>query len=224
MSGFQNLKNQFKDMGENAWTIPNLLSVVRIILIPIFVYLFLIQNYKATVIVVFISGMTDLIDGKIARHFNQISKLGKMLDPAADKLTQMALSILLFFHFNDSEEKLVRVFSYIFLLFILKEVLMIVSSFVLLSWNILPQASVLLGKTSTLFFYMVIGLLMLFAPGCGALEKYFTFPTEVMIVMVSLSAILTISAFFAYMPDTLRLMRIRKERLAAEAESEVQTQ
>ncbi len=221
MSGFQNLKHQFEDMGENAFTIPNILSVLRIILIPVFVYLFLVQNYKAAVLAVFISGMTDLVDGKIARHFNQISKLGKMLDPAADKLTQMTLAVLLFFHFNDSEEETIKVFSYVFLLFILKEFLMIVASFVLLSWDILPQVSVLWGKCATFFFYIVIGLLLCFAPGCGALEEYYIFPTEVIIGMVSASAFLTISAFFAYVPDTLKQMRIRKERLAAEAESEV---
>lgn len=221
MSGFQNLKHQFEDMGENALTIPNALSVVRIILIPVFVYLFLIENYKTAVLVVFISGMTDLLDGKIARHFNQISKLGKMLDPAADKLTQMALAVLLFLHFNDSDEETIKAFSYVFLLFCLKEFLMILSSFILLSWDIVPQAAAIYGKVATFTFYIVIGLVLCFAPNFGALHEYFTLPTTVIMVMVSVSAFLTITAFFAYMPDTLKQMRLRKERLAAQAESEV---
>lgn len=221
MSGFQNLKHQFEDMGKNALTIPNLLSLLRIILIPVFVYLFLVQKYKAAVIVVFFSGMTDLFDGKIARHFNQISNLGKLLDPAADKLTQMTLAVLLFSHFNDSDEETVKAFSYVFLLFILKEFLMIVASFALLMLDITPQAAVIYGKVATFVFYVVIGLLLCFAPGCGALNTYFELPTTVIIIMVSVAAFLTIVAFFSYLPDTIKQIRARKERLAAETEREV---
>ena len=62
------LKEQLKDMGENAFTIPNVLSVIRIILIPVFVVLFQSGRYLPAVIVIFASGLTDLFDGKIARH------------------------------------------------------------------------------------------------------------------------------------------------------------
>lgn len=218
MSGFQNLKHQFEDLGENALTIPNLLSVIRIILIPVFAYLFVTQHYKVSVLIVFISGMTDLFDGKIARHFNQISNLGKLLDPAADKLTQITLAVLLFVHFNDSDEKTVKAFSYIFFLFVLKEFLMIVASFGLLALDITPQAAVIYGKVATFVFYVVIGLLLCFAPGCGALNEYFELPTVAIIVMVSVSAFLAIVAFFSYLPDTIKQIRMRKDKPESERE------
>ncbi|MCQ2489920.1 MAG: CDP-alcohol phosphatidyltransferase family protein, partial [Clostridia bacterium] len=85
--GMNTLRAQFEDMGQNVWTIPNVLSMLRIIAIPFFVYFFVTKKYLIAVLVILISGLTDLFDGKIARRFNQISKLGKLLDPAADKLT-----------------------------------------------------------------------------------------------------------------------------------------
>ena len=77
-------------------TIPNLLSVVRIALIPVIVWLYSFeQNYHAAIGVILLSAATDIVDGWIARHFNMISDFGKALDPLADKLTQGALLLCL---------------------------------------------------------------------------------------------------------------------------------
>ena len=77
-------------------TIPNLLSVVRLALIPVIVWLYSYEkNYYAAIGVILLSGATDIIDGWIARHFNMISDFGKALDPLADKLTQASLLICL---------------------------------------------------------------------------------------------------------------------------------
>ena len=77
-------------------TIPNLLSLVRLLLIPVIVWLYVEKgNYYGAFAVVVLSGATDLADGFIARRFNMISDLGKILDPAADKLTQAALFVCL---------------------------------------------------------------------------------------------------------------------------------
>ena len=70
------------------WTVPNILSLFRIALIPVLVLTYLSCDdiwLPASVLV--LSGLTDLLDGWIARHFNQISEIGKLLDPIADKLT-----------------------------------------------------------------------------------------------------------------------------------------
>ncbi len=77
-------------------TIPNLLSVVRIALIPVIVWLYSYEkNYYAAIGVIVLSAATDIVDGWIARHFNMISDFGKALDPFADKLTQAALLLCL---------------------------------------------------------------------------------------------------------------------------------
>lgn len=73
-------------------TIPNILSFVRLCMIPLFIWIYCVRkNYALTGAVILLSGMTDLADGFIARHFHMISDLGKVLDPVADKLTQAAV-------------------------------------------------------------------------------------------------------------------------------------
>ena len=77
-------------------TVPNLLSLVRIILIPVIVWLYSFEkDYYAAIGVILLSGATDVVDGWIARRFNMISDFGKALDPLADKLTQAALLLCL---------------------------------------------------------------------------------------------------------------------------------
>lgn len=77
-------------------TIPNVLSFVRICLIPVIIWLYLgKKDYMLAGIFVLISGLTDVVDGWIARTFHMISDLGKVLDPIADKSTQIVVVILL---------------------------------------------------------------------------------------------------------------------------------
>lgn len=81
---------------DQVLTIPNLLSVIRLALIPLIVWLYIgKQEYSAAVAVILISGATDIIDGFIARKFNMVSDLGKILDPVADKLTQATVILCL---------------------------------------------------------------------------------------------------------------------------------
>lgn len=71
-------------------TIPNLLSLVRLGLIPVFLFLLVRGDYGWAVLVLAVSSITDFVDGYIARHFGQISRLGQLLDPAADRLSIFA--------------------------------------------------------------------------------------------------------------------------------------
>ena len=98
-TGPESLKPANADSTKNKiLTIPNLLSLFRLCLIPVFMWLYCVEkNYLWTGIILIISGLTDTVDGFVARHFNMISDLGKILDPVADKLTQAAM---LFCHNN----------------------------------------------------------------------------------------------------------------------------
>ena len=89
------MKDNVGDLFENWNTIPNWLSFFRIAMIPVFSVLFIKEYYVAAFIVMIVAAVTDLIDGKIARKYNMVSNLGKMLDPIADKLSQMAIVIIL---------------------------------------------------------------------------------------------------------------------------------
>ena len=82
---------------KEIFSIPNIMGYFRIILIPVFCYMYINaesdREYLMATIVVLVSSLTDLFDGMVARKFNQITNLGKILDPVADKLTHAALAI-----------------------------------------------------------------------------------------------------------------------------------
>ena len=79
-----------------VFTIPNILSFIRLGMIPLIIWLYCFEkNYPLSMLFVVLSGITDVVDGFIARHFNMVSDFGKALDPLADKLTQAALLLCL---------------------------------------------------------------------------------------------------------------------------------
>ncbi|HIZ13879.1 MAG TPA: CDP-alcohol phosphatidyltransferase family protein [Candidatus Mediterraneibacter stercorigallinarum] len=81
-------------------TIPNMLSFFRLCLIPVIMWLYCVEdNYLWAGIVLIVSGITDTVDGFVARHFHMTSDLGKVLDPVADKLTQAAMLFCLLTRF-----------------------------------------------------------------------------------------------------------------------------
>lgn len=81
---------------KEIFSVPNLMGYFRILLIPVFCWLYAARRaYLAAGLVVLISALTDLFDGKIARKFNMVTELGKILDPVADKLTHCALAVCL---------------------------------------------------------------------------------------------------------------------------------
>ena len=71
--------------------VPNILSVCRILLIPVIVISVALHNYILALIIFTISSLTDIIDGYIARNFDAVTNVGKLLDPLADKLTQLSM-------------------------------------------------------------------------------------------------------------------------------------
>jgi cardiolipin synthase len=84
-------------MKEQFMTVPNLLSMLRLALVPVFLYLLLNEKYLSAIVVLAVSSLTDYLDGYFARRFNQVTRLGQLLDPAADRLyifsTLVGLSI-----------------------------------------------------------------------------------------------------------------------------------
>lgn len=86
-----------KPTKNEVFTIPNILGYVRILLIPVFVVLYLNRLFGWAILALAISIMTDFFDGIIARKFNQVTELGKFIDPVADKLSQAAVVVTLAF-------------------------------------------------------------------------------------------------------------------------------
>ena len=86
---------------KQLFTIPNLLSLLRLCMIPLIIWLYCTQkNYALTAVVLVLSGLTDMVDGYVARRFNMVTDLGKALDPVADKLTQASVMFCLLSRFR----------------------------------------------------------------------------------------------------------------------------
>ena len=189
---------------ENWKTIPNLISFIRILLIPVFAVLFYKDYTIAAFIILALSGLSDMVDGKIARKFNQISNLGKLLDPIADKLTVFAIAIILFLRFNQAENEALNSFSWVFLLFIAKDIVMLGFGLFMIFLGLTPAAAEIYGKLATVAFYTVMALVMTVGPEVGAFRELYALPDTVMMVLVVISVVLTFIAFFSYIPGVVK--------------------
>ena len=142
---------------KNILTIPNFLSLLRILMIPIIVWLYLAEkNPHAAAAVVILSGLTDIADGIIARKFNMISDFGKILDPIADKLTQVALIVSL--SMTPGYEKMLWLVG----LFIVKESIVALLGYITLRNTDSVESAKWYGKLSTFVLYASIIALILF--------------------------------------------------------------
>lgn len=131
------------------FTIPNVISAIRILLIPVFVCLYFgsfINNTTYAFLVIVLSALSDIVDGYIARRFNMVSNLGKVLDPVADKLTQLAIVIVFCFKHNT----LIPVFFVLFT----KELLTTVAATLWFKKGLKPMSAKWWGKVSTAILYL----------------------------------------------------------------------
>jgi cardiolipin synthase (CMP-forming) len=78
---------------DTFWTVPNLITIFRFLGVPLFVWLIVTRDYLAAVVVLAVVGSTDWVDGYVARRFNQVSKVGKWLDPMADRLMLIVVAV-----------------------------------------------------------------------------------------------------------------------------------
>lgn len=127
--------------------VPNILTIIRFFLIP-FILVFIIKdNYIGAAIMLTLSGITDVADGFIARHFNFISDFGKLMDPLADKATQISTLIAIV-------AKGIIPF-WILIIIVVKEIVMICGASFLYGRN-LVVSSKWFGKLSTVILYIAI--------------------------------------------------------------------
>lgn len=127
--------------------IPNILTVARFFLIPFIIYFILKEQYILAFVFLIISGLTDVLDGFIARKFNFITNFGKLIDPLADKTTQIA--VLLTLSFKDI------IPFWIIVVVIIKEAAMIAGASFLYGKE-LVVSSRWFGKLATVLFYVAI--------------------------------------------------------------------
>lgn len=210
-------KENVKDLFENWNTIPNWLCFVRIALIPVFTVMFIKEQYIAAFITMIVAALTDVFDGKIARKFNMVSNLGKILDPIADKLSQIAIVIILLYKFWDGPLK------YVLFLFILKEGIMIIGGAILLSKGLRPVAAEIWGKLATVVFYTFMITIIALGPN-GALVGVWIFkelPNAVTTAMVVISAVLAFASLFGYAPGFIKQIKENKQNENSDTDKEI---
>lgn len=178
---------------KDLWSIPNILCYVRFLLIPVFVFLYIKaeepKEYLQAAAVVFISGLTDFLDGFIARTFDMVTELGKLVDPMADKLTQVSLIFVLVVK--------IKWMFLLLILFVLIQMFMLVAGLVMLKKGKRLNGSKWFGKVSTTVFYAVM-LALIAVP---------TMDTNISnLLMLVCSAFLMLS-FLLYAKEYLKMYR-----------------
>lgn len=181
------------------FTIPNILSYLRILLIIPFTILFLNKRYEASAIVIVLSGLSDCIDGFLARKLNQITQLGKMLDPVADKLTLLAVAVCL----SVIEPIIFPVIT----ILALKDILMLIGASLLLKNHIMPVQSAWYGKLGTICFYVSVAAIVIF----DMILKFENFYI-VSFIMLSITAVIMIYSLIRYYLIFKALLKEHKEK------------
>ncbi len=147
-----------KNWKKEILSIPNLLSIFRLLLIPVYIIIYLnavdAWDYFLAAAILAVSCLTDMIDGKIARKFNMITMLGKIIDPLADKATQFALILCLALKYP--------VLWYLVGLFVVKESFMLIAGGIRFKKGRMLKGALLSGKvcTTVLFVSLIIMVLL----------------------------------------------------------------
>ncbi len=146
-----------KNWKQEIFSIPNLLSLFRLILIPVYVVIYLNaqteKEYFLAAAILSVSCLTDMIDGKIARRFNMITTVGKVLDPIADKATQFTMIICLAIRHP--------VLNYLIALFVVKELFQLIAGIFRLRKGMILKGALITGKVSTTVLFISLILMVL---------------------------------------------------------------
>ena len=157
---------------------------MRIILfVPFVIYFVHDQIWQAAVVLV-ISGLSDMLDGMIARKFNQFTELGQMLDPLSDKMTQGAVAVCL----AVEQPVLIPLLA----IFVIKEILMVAAGCLLIKKGKKPGGSKWYGKVATTLFYLSFTTIVALK-GIWGIEDM-----RVTVTLLSITAVSMIYAFVQY--------------------------
>lgn len=152
------IKDWMKDWKKEILTIPNLLSLFRLALIPVYVAIYLnateLWHYYLSAGILAVSCLTDMIDGQVARRFNMITNLGKILDPVADKATQFALILCLASRYV--------VMYLLIVLFVVKEGFQLIAGGLNLRKGKMLEGALISGKVCTTVLFISLILMVMF--------------------------------------------------------------
>ena len=194
------MKDRFRKLFTNVWNIPNVLTMLRIILIPVFVAVFFSTPHdrdKIAALVIFAAAsITDMFDGMLARKLNQITDFGKLFDPLADKVMVVTAMVC---------QALIGVFPWIAIIIVgVKELIMMLGGFFMLSKNVVVYSNYV-GKTAQVFFIASL-LLSFFHPSLAA-GNVCLFGMTIDCVLLWITVALSLTALVVYAAGSLKTLK-----------------
>ena len=141
--------------------VPNILSLIRLLMVPLFVWLFLADSVVAALVVFILAGATDVADGFIARKYNCTSTLGKILDPLADKAIQLAAFLCLWCKGY--------VPGWMPVIYLVKELATVIGAFIIFRKTKFVVKSNFFGKLATVLVFGAVFVIAVF----GNRSKYY---------------------------------------------------
>lgn len=173
-------------------TIPNILSFFRLCLIPVIVWLYSFkQDYLWTLLVLTLSAVTDIVDGMIARRFHMISDFGKVFDPIADKLTQLAMLICLVSRFSHMLIPIV--------LLVVKEVFTGITALISIKRTNVVKGAVWHGKLTTVALYTMMAVHLI----------WYNIPLGVSEILVGVCIGIMLMSFIMYVVQNIKAIKYR---------------
>ena len=194
------MKDRFRKLFTNDWNIPNVLTMLRIILIPVFVAVFFSTPHdrdKIAALVIFAAAsITDMFDGMLARKLNQITDFGKLFDPLADKVMVVTAMVC---------QALIGVFPWIAIIIVgVKELIMMLGGIFMLSKNVVVYSNYV-GKTAQVFFIASL-LLSFFHPSLAA-GNVCLFGMTIDCVLLWITVALSLTALVVYAAGSLKTLK-----------------
>ncbi len=182
------------------WNVPNVLTLIRLVLVPVYVVLFAIGEKYSALTVFLLASFTDLLDGRIARKYNLITDFGKLMDPLADKV--MVVTAMCSMAIGNKTISAVIPWAAVIILFI-KELIMVIGSAVMLRYQIVVY-STMVGKIAQCMFIASL-VAVYFHDWFVALCSGWFMPLDLLMLWVSIA--LTLCALIIYVTRSVRVAK-----------------
>ncbi|MEP6480524.1 MAG: CDP-alcohol phosphatidyltransferase family protein [Rhodoglobus sp.] len=199
--------NRASEVSQRIFTVPNILSFLRLLMVPVFLTLIIGGQDGYALLVLVISSVTDFLDGQIARRFHQVSRLGQLLDPAADRL----------FIFAALTGLAIRdvIPWWLFIAIVARDVMLLILGVTGANFGYGPLPVHHLGKMATLCLFYALPILMI-----GQAFPNAAFVTDPIGWAFALWGVfLYWWAGIIYLVETVRLIRIPRDAVAAESDT-----
>ena len=197
------MKERFRKLFTNVWNIPNALTMLRLVLIPVFVVVFFNtprdQDKIAALVIFAVASITDMFDGMLARKLNQITDFGKLFDPLADKLMVVTSMVCL---------AIIGVFPWAAIAVVAaKELIMFFGGMFMLSKGVVVYSNYW-GKTAQVFF--IVSLLLSFFHPSLVKGNVCLFGITIDILLLWVTVALALAALIVYATGAIKTLKAQK--------------